>query len=67
MPMDDRPCDYWWSELMEQIQWNCMICFLLAMPFAFCTREKQPWCDFAESAANGYTTQFLQKVGFICN
>jgi len=32
------------------------------MPFAFCTREKQPWCDFAESATSGCTTEFLQKV-----
>ena len=32
------------------------------MPFAFCTREKQPWCDFAESATSGRTTEFLQKV-----
>ena len=35
---------------------------LLAMPFAFCTREKQPWCDFAESASTGRTVEFLQKV-----
>lgn len=32
------------------------------MPFAFCTREKHPWCDFAESAENGITTKFCQKV-----
>ena len=32
------------------------------MPFAFCTREKDPWNQFAESAASGPTTQFLQKV-----
>ena len=32
------------------------------MPFAFCTREKQPWCEFAESAEDGPTTKFLQKV-----
>jgi len=30
------------------------------MPFAFCTREKHPWCEFAESAETGPTTQFLQ-------
>lgn len=34
------------------------------MPFAFCTREKQPWSEFAESAENGPTTKFLQEVGF---
>jgi len=32
------------------------------MPFAFCTREKHPWCDFAESAENGITTKFCQKL-----
>ncbi|XP_069134638.1 beta-ureidopropionase-like [Argopecten irradians] len=32
------------------------------MPFAFCTREKHPWCDFAESAENGPTTKLLQEV-----
>ncbi len=33
-----------------------------AMPFAFCTREKKPWCDFAESAEDGPSTHFLQGV-----
>ncbi|CAB3368962.1 Hypothetical predicted protein [Cloeon dipterum] len=32
------------------------------MPFAFCTREKQPWCEFAEDAETGPTTQFVQKL-----
>lgn len=32
------------------------------MPFAFCTREKQPWCEFAESAESGPTTQFCQEL-----
>lgn len=32
------------------------------MPFAFCTREKHPWCQFAESAENGPTTLFLQEL-----
>lgn len=31
------------------------------MPFAFCTREKH-WCEFAESAADGETTGFLQRL-----
>ncbi|CAH1802234.1 unnamed protein product [Owenia fusiformis] len=31
------------------------------MPFAFCTREKQPWCEFAESAENGPTTKLMQE------
>ncbi|XP_055861631.1 beta-ureidopropionase-like [Biomphalaria glabrata] len=32
------------------------------MPFAFCTREKQPWCEFAESAEHGPTTKLLQEL-----
>ncbi|CRK93358.1 CLUMA_CG006899, isoform A [Clunio marinus] len=31
------------------------------MPFAFCTREKHPWCQFAESVENGPTTLFLKE------
>lgn len=33
-----------------------------SMPFAFCTREKQPWCEFAESAENGPSIQFLKEL-----
>uniref|UniRef100_A0A8D8UU70 Beta-ureidopropionase n=1 Tax=Cacopsylla melanoneura TaxID=428564 RepID=A0A8D8UU70_9HEMI len=32
------------------------------MPFAFCTREKHPWCEFAESALDGPSTKFLQGL-----
>ena len=32
------------------------------MPFAFCTREKHPWTQFAEPAENGVTTLFLQDL-----
>ncbi|KAH3877709.1 beta-ureidopropionase-like [Dreissena polymorpha] len=32
------------------------------MPFAFCTREKHPWCQFAESAEEGPTTKLLQEL-----
>ncbi|XP_076307008.1 beta-ureidopropionase pyd3 isoform X2 [Tachypleus tridentatus] len=41
-----------------------VICFQEAwtMPFAFCTREKMPWCEFAESAENGPTTCFCQEL-----
>ena len=39
------------------------------MPFAFCTREKYPWCEFAEDANEGPTTlllsKFAQKNGMI--
>lgn len=37
------------------------ICFT-AMPFVFCTREKFPWCEFAESIENGPSTTFLKDV-----
>ena len=37
------------------------------MPFAFCTREKFPWCEFAESAENGPTTAMLQEVCLPCH
>lgn len=32
------------------------------MPFAFCTREKQPWCEFAESAEDGATIKLMQEL-----
>lgn len=32
------------------------------MPFAFCTREKHPWCEFAEEAETGPTTLLLQDA-----
>lgn len=32
------------------------------MPFAFCTREKHPWCEFAESAETGPSTLFLSEL-----
>lgn len=35
-----------------------------AMPFAFCTREKEPWTEFAELAEEGITTRFCQDVRF---
>jgi len=40
-----------------------VLCFQEAwtMPFAFCTREKKKWCEFAESAEDGPTTKFLSQ------
>lgn len=32
------------------------------MPFAFCTREKHPWTEFAESAENGSSTKWLKNL-----
>lgn len=44
--------------------WDSRLTFLFLpdMPFAFCTREKLPWTEFAESAEDGLTTRFCQKV-----
>ena len=36
--------------------------YFAAMPFAFCTREKLPWTQFAESAEDGPTTRLCQEV-----
>ncbi|XP_053091880.1 beta-ureidopropionase isoform X3 [Pangasianodon hypophthalmus] len=40
-----------------------IVCFQEAwtMPFAFCTREREPWTEFAESAEDGFTTHFCQE------
>lgn len=40
-----------------------VLCFQEAwtMPFAFCTREKLPWSEFAESAETGPSTKACQK------
>lgn len=32
------------------------------MPFAFCTREKYPWVEFAQSAEDGPSTKFIQRM-----
>ncbi|XP_015592811.1 beta-ureidopropionase [Cephus cinctus] len=32
------------------------------MPFVFCTREKHPWCEFAEDAEHGPTTTLLSDI-----
>ena len=32
------------------------------MPFAFCTREKYPWLEFAESAEDGPSVIFVREV-----
>ncbi|XP_071093343.1 beta-ureidopropionase-like [Haliotis cracherodii] len=41
-----------------------ILCFQEAwnMPFAFCTREKSPWCEFAESAEDGPTVKAMQDL-----
>ena len=35
------------------------------MPFAFCTREKTPWAEFAESAEDGPTIKLCQEVEIV--
>ncbi|GAB6028686.1 Beta-ureidopropionase [Chamberlinius hualienensis] len=37
------------------------------MPFAFCTREKLPWSQFAESIEGGPTTTFCQNLAKLYN
>ncbi|XP_014776055.1 beta-ureidopropionase [Octopus bimaculoides] len=37
------------------------------MPFAFCTREKYPWSEFAENATTGPTTKLLQQMAKMFN
>lgn len=32
------------------------------MPYVFCTREKFPWCEFAEAAEDGPTTKMLENL-----
>lgn len=32
------------------------------MPFAFCTRDKDRWCELAESAETGSSIEFLRQV-----
>jgi len=32
------------------------------MPFAFCTREKYPWIEFAQDAETGESTKFCQRM-----
>lgn len=51
--------------LSEALRLGVTLAFLLstAMPFAFCTREKLPWTEFAESAEDGLTIKFCQEVG----
>ncbi|KAK9876068.1 hypothetical protein WA026_011178 [Henosepilachna vigintioctopunctata] len=46
-----------------------IFCFQEAwnMPFAFCTKEKLPWTEFAEPAENGPTTLFLGQMAKIHN
>uniref|UniRef100_A0A8D0D784 Beta-ureidopropionase n=1 Tax=Sander lucioperca TaxID=283035 RepID=A0A8D0D784_SANLU len=41
-----------------------IVCFqeTWTMPFGFCTREKEPWTEFAESAEEGNTTRFCQEL-----
>ena len=49
-----------WS---EHLNIQTLFCWQYsAMPFAFCTREKHPWTQFAEPAETGVTTAFLSEV-----
>ena len=46
-----------WSKFL-----SCVDFIVSAMPFAFCTRERLPWTEFAESAETGPTTKFLSQL-----
>lgn len=52
---------YFLSDMNIFVHFALFWCFP-AMPFAFCTREKLPWTEFAESAEDGPTTKFCQEV-----
>lgn len=41
---------------------NALIDSFPAMPFAFCTREKHPWCEFAEDAETGASTVLMKQL-----
>ncbi|RXG56351.1 Beta-ureidopropionase [Armadillidium vulgare] len=52
---------------MVEVAFMCgvnIVCFqeVWTMPFAFCTREKLPWCEFAEDPINGPTTLLCQEL-----
>lgn len=32
------------------------------MPFGFCTREKYPWCEYAEDCETGPSITFIKRV-----
>ncbi|TRZ02217.1 hypothetical protein DNTS_030442 [Danionella cerebrum] len=54
-------------EKMVEVAAMCgvnIVCFQEAwtMPFAFCTREREPWTEFAESAEDGLTTRFCIQL-----
>ncbi|KAL0127210.1 hypothetical protein PUN28_005483 [Cardiocondyla obscurior] len=53
------------SYIVQAAQYNVnILCLQEAwpMPFAFCTREKYPWCEFAEDANTGSSTEFLSQL-----
>lgn len=59
--------DWFWIEILFCLSCSQRIAFLccdivVAMPFAFCTRERYPWSEFAEPIT-GKSVQFIQKVG----
>lgn len=65
----DKQRDALWQKITTMIKAAAaagvnIVCMQEAwtMPFAFCTREKFPWCDFAEEAKNGPTTKLLQEL-----
>ena len=44
-----------------------IVFYSTACPFFFCTREKLPWTEFAESAEEGITTTLVKEVHVQCS
>ena len=62
MPISTMECKFFFKNKKASRNVLDFLIFILAMPFAFCTREKHPWTQFAESATEGQSTLFLAKV-----
>uniref|UniRef100_T1IPB8 Beta-ureidopropionase n=1 Tax=Strigamia maritima TaxID=126957 RepID=T1IPB8_STRMM len=58
----DRVRDLVYAAALVTSMFSVFRKFGVDMPFAFCTREKLPWCEFAESAEDGVTTMFCQEL-----
>ena len=50
------------TELCSALEHIKQVIFPTDMPFAFCTREKHPWTEFAESSEDGPTIKLCQGV-----
>jgi beta-ureidopropionase len=65
--LDQREALYKRIKEITHTAWLCgvnIICYqeAWAQPFFFCTREKHPWTEFAESAEDGPTIKLCQEM-----